>query len=76
MFFNLSPVDRELKIKDISKLNQKEIGMSPAEKERAGHNHFRTFIYFMKLCLNFKKVKENYCDVGFWFLVCTMEKAR
>lgn len=34
MFFNLSPIDRELKIKDISKLNQKEIGMSAAEKER------------------------------------------
>lgn len=30
----------------------------------------------MKLCLNFKKVKEKYCDVDFWFLVCMMEKAR
>lgn len=68
--------DRKLIIKDISKLNQKEISMSTVEKERAGHSHFRTFIYFMKLCFTFKKVKENDYYVSFWFLVCMMEKTR
>ena len=64
--------DGKLIIKDISKFNQKEIGMSAVEKERAARNHFGTFIYFMKLCFTFKKVKENYCYVSFWFLVCIM----